>query len=301
MRFPDENQSHDEGSATAGSPGTLYVVATPIGNLSDISLRALEVLRSADAIACEDTRNSATLLAHHGIHARTFAAHEHNEREAAQKVIGLLAQGKQVALISDAGTPAISDPGARLVRAVRQAGHPVVPIPGANAAVAALSASGFEGPFHFAGFLPARTQQRRTALRELTALPATIVLYEAPHRILDLAHDLAQELDAPRGVVLARELTKRFESIHACVAGELLAWLEGDANRQRGEFVVLIEAAAPPAGDELDGEALRVLGLLLEELPVKGAAKLASAITGAPRNALYARALEMKKADREED
>jgi 16S rRNA (cytidine1402-2'-O)-methyltransferase len=296
MRFPDENQSHEGDAASAASPGTLYVVATPIGNLSDITLRALAVLKSADAIACEDTRNSATLLAHHGIHARTFAAHEHNEREAAQKIIGLLEQGGRIALISDAGTPAISDPGARLVRAVRQAGHPVVPIPGANAAAAALSASGFEGPFHFAGFLPAKTQQRRNALRELAALPATVVLYEAPHRILDLARDLTQELETSRGVVLARELTKRFESIHACAAGELVQWLEGDANRQRGEFVVLIEAAAPRAEDALDSEALRVLGLLLEELPVKGAAKLASAITGAPRNALYAKALEMKKA-----
>jgi 16S rRNA (cytidine1402-2'-O)-methyltransferase len=294
MRFPGDDPA---AANVAELPmRALYVVATPIGNLSDITLRALSVLKQADAIGAEDTRNSATLLSHHGIATRMFAAHEHNEQQAAQKVIGLLAEGKRVALISDAGTPAVSDPGARLVRAVREAGYAVIPVPGANAAVTALSAAGLEGPFHFAGFLPAKAVARRAALRELGLLPATVVLYEAPHRILELAADIAGGFDAARRVVLARELTKRFETIHATTAGEIVAWLEGDANRQRGEFVVLIEAAPPPeASDALSDEALRVLGLLLEELPVKGAARLAAAITGAPRNALYARALELKK------
>jgi 16S rRNA (cytidine1402-2'-O)-methyltransferase len=294
MRFPGDDPA---AANVAELPmRALYVVATPIGNLSDITLRALSVLKQADAIGAEDTRKSATLLSHHGIATRMFAAHEHNEQQAAQKVIGLLAEGKRVALISDAGTPAVSDPGARLVRAVREAGYAVIPVPGANAAVTALSAAGLEGPFHFAGFLPAKAVARRAALRELGLLPATVVLYEAPHRILELAADIAGGFDAARRVVLARELTKRFETIHATTAGEIVAWLEGDANRQRGEFVVLIEAAPPPeASDALSDEALRVLGLLLEELPVKGAARLAAAITGAPRNALYARALELKK------
>jgi len=293
MRFPDGEPAPAD---IAELPtGALYVVATPIGNLSDISIRALQVLKSADAIGAEDTRNSATLLAHHGIATRMFAAHEHNEAQAAEKVIALLREGKRVALISDAGTPAVSDPGARLVRAVREAGCAVIPVPGANAAVTALSAAGFEGPFHFAGFLPAKSAARRAALRTLAALPATLVLYEAPHRITDLAADLAADLDGARRIVLARELTKRFESIHGTTAGEIVAWLAGDANRQRGEFVVLIEAAAPADAEEVSAEALRVLGLLLEEMPVKGAAKLAAAITGAARNALYARALEMKK------
>ena len=277
--------------------GSLYVVATPIGNLSDLSLRALHVLRNVDAIAAEDTRTSAPLLAHYGIATKLFAAHEHNEAAAAVRIIEMLAAGQRVAVISDAGTPAVSDPGARLVRAVRAAGHAVIPVPGANAAVAALSASGFEGAFHFTGFLPAKSTARRTALRALAALPATLVLYEAPHRILDLAQDLAAELAPARRVVLARELTKRFESIHATTVGEALAWLQGDANRVRGEFVVLIEAAPPAAADDaLDAQAERVLALLLAELPVKSAAKLAAAITGAPRNALYARALELKDA-----
>ena len=294
MRFPETEPAPAQ---NADLPtGALYVVATPIGNLNDITLRALQVLKAADAIGAEDTRNSATLLNHHGIASKLFAAHEHNEQQVAGKVIAMLAAGQRVALISDAGTPAISDPGARLVRAVRAAGHAVIPIPGANAAATALSAAGFEGPFHFAGFLPAKGAARRAALRALAQLPATLVLYEAPHRILDLAADLAAEVESARAVVLARELTKRFESIHATTVGEVMTWLEGDPNRVRGEFVVLLEAAPQvEAGDELSEEAQRVLGLLLAELPVKSAAKLAAGITGAPRNALYAKALEMKK------
>jgi 16S rRNA (cytidine1402-2'-O)-methyltransferase len=293
VQFPD---SEPAATANAETPaGSLYVVATPIGNLRDISLRALDVLKAADVIAAEDTRTSATLLAHYGLRARVIAAHEHNEAEAAVRVIELLQAGKRVALISDAGTPAVSDPGARLVRAVRAAGYPVVPVPGANAAVAALSASGFTGPFHFAGFLPPRSPARRTALAALRELPATLVIYEAPHRIVDLARDLAAEFHAARQVVVARELTKRFETIHATEVGVLTAWLEADPNRQRGEFVVLVEAAAATTG-AVDAQAERVLALLLAELPVKSAARLAAAITGAPRNALYARALQLKDA-----
>ncbi|MDB5807779.1 MAG: rRNA methyltransferase [Betaproteobacteria bacterium] len=279
----------------------LYVVATPIGNLGDISARALQVLKAVDAIAAEDTRTSGPLLSHYGIGTRLFAAHEHNEAQAAEKAIGLLREGRRVALISDAGTPAISDPGARLVRAVRAAGFAVIPVPGANAAAAALSASGFEGAFHFAGFLPAKSTGRRAALRALAGVPATLVLYEAPHRILDLAADLAAELPPERRLVLARELTKRFESIHATTVGEALAWLQGDEYRQRGEFVVLIEAPVVAKNDDtLDAEAERVLGLLLAELPVSSASRLAADITRAPRKALYARALQLK-ADGDDD
>ncbi|HEY4373276.1 MAG TPA: 16S rRNA (cytidine(1402)-2'-O)-methyltransferase [Burkholderiales bacterium] len=304
MRSPESTRSTIDAANVRAAElpeATLYVVATPIGNMADITARALQVLRSADAIAAEDTRTSAPLLAHHGIATRLFAAHEHNEAQAATRIIELLRAGSRVALISDAGTPAISDPGARIVTAVRAAGFAVVPVPGANAAAAALSASGFEGPFHFAGFLPPKSAARRTALRTLASLPATLVLYEAPHRIVDLIADLAAECAPERRLVLARELTKRFESIHATTVGEAPAWLQGDSNRQRGEFVVLLEAAAQPKGEEtLTAEAERVLGLLLAELPVKGAARLTAEITGAARKALYARALELKAGAEEE-
>jgi len=292
MQVPADESATD---ANADMPtASLYVVATPIGNLQDLSLRAIAVLKGADVIAAEDTRTSSTLLAHYGISAKLIAAHEHNEMEAAARIVELLHAGKRVALISDAGTPAISDPGARLVRAVRAAGCAVIPVPGANAAVAALSAAGFEGPFHFAGFLPPKSTARRAALRAFSELAATLVVYEAPHRIVELIDDLALEYPGERRVVLARELTKRFESIHATTAAEAPAWLAGDTNRQRGEFVVLVEAA-PAQAREVGSEAERVLGLLLAELPVKTAAKLAAAISGAPRNALYARALELKQ------
>lgn len=292
MQVPADESATD---ANAGKPtASLYVVATPIGNLDDISLRAIAILKGMDVIAAEDTRTSSTLLAHYGIGAKLIAAHEHNELEAAARIIELLRAGQRVALISDAGTPAISDPGARLVRAVRAAGCAVIPVPGANAAVAALSAAGFEGPFHFAGFLPPKSAARRGALRGYAELQATLVVYEAPHRIVELMADLALEYPGERRVVLARELTKRFESIHATTAAEAPGWLAADANHQRGEFVVLIEAA-PPQDRALSSEAERVLGLLLAELPVKSAARLAAAISGAPRNALYARALALKQ------
>lgn len=271
---------------------TLYVVATPLGNLDDITLRAIATLREVDLIAAEDTRTSSTLLRHHGIATKTMAAHEHNEEAAATRIITLLQEGKSIALISDAGTPAVSDPGARIVRAVREAGFNVVPVPGPNAVVAALSAAGLEGPFYFAGFLAPKSAARSKVLMSLRSLAATLVLYEAPHRIADLAEDLAAVFEPARRVVLARELTKRFETIHACRVDELSAWLAADSNQQRGEFVVLIEAAPPREG--LDDDALRVLDLLLAELPVKSAATLASRITGQSKNALYDAALARK-------
>lgn len=279
---------------TEESPA-LYVAATPLGNLGDLTARAAEMLRSVPWVAAEDTRHSAPLLRHLGATARLLPAHEHNEEAAAQQVIGRLAAGESVALISDAGTPAISDPGARLVTRVREAGYRVVPLPGPCAAVAALSASGITAPhWLFHGFLPTKAKQREEVLRELAALPAALVFYEAPHRILETVAALAAVFGAARRLVIARELTKLFESIHACPLGEALAWLEGDANRQKGEFVLIVDAPAAAADDGAEGE--RVLRLLLDEgLPVKQAAKLAHAITGAPKNALYDRALALRK------
>ena len=293
-----DDHHNTPGANDAGTlSSALYVVATPLGNLADITLRAVTVLRGVDLIAAEDTRTSATLLRHYGVTTRSFAAHEHNEAAAAARFIAALGAGQAVALISDAGTPGVSDPGARIVQAVRAAGHSVVPVPGPNAAVAALSASGFDGPFHFAGFLPAKSTARKKALAGYRELAAVLVLYEAPHRIVDLADDLAQTFDGTRRVVIARELTKRFETIHACTVGEVAAWLAADANQQRGEFVVLIDAAPARATDDtaLDTEAQRVLAILLAELPVKSAASLAARITGAAKNALYAAALAAKK------
>ena len=273
----------------------VYVVPTPLGNLGDMTQRAIEVLRQVSWVAAEDTRHSAPLLKQYGCSARMLAAHEHNEEAAAQQVIARLSEGESVALVSDAGTPAVSDPGARLVARVRAAGFRVVPLPGACAAVTALSASGLaESHFLFYGFLPARTKQREEALRELSALPYALVFYEAPHRILEAVASLALVLGSQRTLVMARELTKIFETIHSCPLGEAYDWLLADANRQRGEFVLLV-SGAPELAD--DGEGERVLKLLLEEgLPVKQAAKLAHAITGMAKNALYELALRLKEA-----
>ncbi|MCX7169220.1 MAG: 16S rRNA (cytidine(1402)-2'-O)-methyltransferase [Proteobacteria bacterium] len=271
----------------------LYVVATPLGNLGDVTLRALEVLRTVDAIACEDTRHTRHLLDHHQIQTPAFALHQHNEAAAAQKLILMLAEGKSVALVSDAGTPGISDPGARAVAAVRTAGYPVIPLPGANAAIAALSAAGLADPqFLFVGFLPARTSARRQQIDALRSIPAALVFYEAPHRIVDTIADLAELLEPRRTLVVARELTKLFEQIAAMPLAEAPAWLAGDPNRQRGEFVLLVSAA--PAAQGLPTDALRTLKLLLAELPLKQAVKLAAEISGNPRNTLYQQALAWK-------
>lgn len=271
----------------------LSIVATPIGNLGDITLRALETLKAADVIACEDTRHARHLLDHHGIRGQLFALHEHNEREAADRLIDLLAAGKSIALITDAGTPAVSDPGARAVAAVRQAGFRVIPLPGPNAAIAALSAAGLDDPhFHFVGFLPAKVGARRTAIEALKGIAATLVFYEAPHRIEETVADLAALLEPQREIVIARELTKLFEQIERMPLAEAPAWLAADENRKRGEFVLLV--SAPPACEGIDVESERILKLLLAELPVKQAAKLTAAITGQPKNDLYRRALELK-------
>jgi 16S rRNA (cytidine1402-2'-O)-methyltransferase len=273
---------------------TLYVVATPIGNVTDITLRALHVLLLADVVACEDTRKTGALLTRFGLDKHMVAAHQHNEREAAEKLISRLHKGERVALVSDAGTPAVSDPGARIVDAVRAAGLNVVPVPGASAAVAALSASGLVNDrFHFVGFLPAKAKQRETELASLRQATSTLVFYEAPHRITECVAALAAAFEPTRQVVFARELTKLFEEIHRCPLGDALAWVKADANRERGEFVVLLEGAAA-RDDEDDVEAERILRILLAECPVKQAANLAAQITGRKKNALYDRALQIR-------
>ena len=274
---------------------SLYVVATPIGNLADITLRALDVLKRVDVIAAEDTRLASRLLKHHGITTRLMAVHEHNERGAAQKIVQLLAQGKSIALISDAGTPAISDPGALAVAAVRQAGYPVVPVPGANAALCALSAAGLAAPhFLFYGFLPAQATARKRELAALKALPYLLVFYEAPHRVVASVADIAAVLGDTRMVTIARELTKLFETIHSCALGEAAAWFAQDANQVKGEFVLLVDGA--PAADAADDGAVQhVLAALMRELPLKQAVKLAADITDARKNDVYELALRMKK------
>lgn len=275
-------------------PGALHIVATPIGNLRDLGLRALDVLRSADLVAAEDTRASQALLAAHGIQAKMVALHEHNEAAGATRLVAQMRAGKSVAYISDAGTPAISDPGAKLVRAARAAGLPVVPVPGPCAAATALSVAGLEGPWLFFGFLPAKAASRRKALAELAAFPHALVFYEAPHRIEECVDDLLAALGGERTLLFARELTKRFEQIHECPLADAPAWLARDENHRRGEFVLVV--SPPPLreiGDE--GETRRVLEILLEELPLKQAAHLAAKLTGGRKNALYDLALELKK------
>jgi 16S rRNA (cytidine1402-2'-O)-methyltransferase len=270
------------------------VVATPIGNVTDITLRALHLLALADVVACEDTRKTGALLNRFGLSKQMFAAHQHNEREAAERIIARLRAGERVALVSDAGTPAVSDPGARIVDAVRAAGLHVVPLPGASAAVTALSASGLVNDrFYFVGFLPAKSKQRETELAALARVAATLVFYEAPHRIVDCVEALAAAFEPSRQVVFARELSKLFEEIHRCPLGDALAWVKADANRERGEFVVLVEGATEEL-DAADADAERILQILLKECSVKQAASLAAQITGRKKNALYDRALQIK-------
>jgi len=275
--------------------GTLYVVATPIGNLADLSLRAIHVLSRVDAIACEDTRHTAQLLRHLGLDKPLLAVHEHNEREAAQAVVARLAAGERVAYVSDAGTPAISDPGAALVAAARQATHPVVPVPGASSAVAALSVSGDTQPggFRFHGFLPAKGAERAQAMKAMAGDTSTQVLFEAPHRIEALARELAASCPQ-RLITLCRELTKQFETVATMPAGALPDWLAGDAHRLRGEFVVVLHGQAPSDAADLTTTHDHALRTLLAALPLKQAVALAADLTGAPRNALYARALALK-------
>ncbi|MFL9610756.1 16S rRNA (cytidine(1402)-2'-O)-methyltransferase [Methylobacillus sp. Pita2] len=276
--------------------GTLYVVATPIGNLQDVSLRALDVLKAVDVVAAEDTRHTAGLLSHFAIQKKLVAVHEHNERKAGEQLIQRLQAGESVALVSDAGTPGISDPGAVAIAMAHEAGIRVVPIPGASAVVAALSVAGIATPgFQFHGFLPAGGSQRRSALQSLAEVAVTLVFYEAPHRVLDSVADMAAVLGPERTLTIARELTKTFETIHRLPLAEARAWLEEDANRQRGEFVLLVEPAPAKEVAPVDAEVQRVLTLLLDELPLKQAVKLATEITGAKKNALYELALSLKQ------
>ena len=275
--------------------GALYIVATPIGNLADMSLRAIHVLSLVDAVACEDTRHSAPLLHHLGLDKPLLAVHEHNEREAAGDVLARLARGERVAYISDAGTPAVSDPGAALVAAAQVAGYRCIPLPGASSALAALSVAGdaVGAGFVFTGFLPTRGAERAQALKALAARNDTQVLFEAPHRIDSLLQGLA-EVCGERSVTVCRELTKQFETVATMPAAQLPAWLAADANRSRGEFVLVVHALKPSVSD--DGVAAHdaTLRTLLAELPLKQAVALAAELTGAPRNALYARALALK-------
>lgn len=269
-------------------PGTLYLVATPIGNLADLSPRAIETLRAAALIACEDTRTSRPLLSRHGIAAPTLSLHEHNERAAGEKVLRALQEGGDVALVSDAGTPAISDPGAALVAAAHRAGLRVVPIPGPSAAIAAYCASGFLADrFLFAGFLPPRPEKALAALEA----ECPVILYEAPHRVARTVAALLERFGPAREIVIARELTKKFEEVARMPLAEAPAWLAGP-HRDQGEFVLVLgPAPAAPAEDARLAEGLRVLDILKGSVPPSEAAKLAARITGAPKNALYEAAL----------
>ena len=271
---------------------TLYVVATPIGNLADVSLRALHVLQLVDAIACEDTRHTQTLLRQYGIEKPLLAVHEHNEAQAAGLVVERLQRGERVAYVSDAGTPAISDPGARLVGAAQAAGLRVMPLPGASSVITALSVAGLTGEsgFVFAGFLPSKAGERDQAIAALQADARAAVILEAPHRIEALARAMAPLQG--RLVTVGRELTKQFEEIATVAAQDFSAWLAAGPQRTRGEFALVLHASTAHAPPE-DGT--RVLQLLLAELPLKTAVKVAAEITGAPRNDLYETALKLKK------
>ena len=276
--------------------GTLYVVATPIGNLGDITLRALDILKSVDAIAAEDTRHTSGLLSHFGISKKLIAVHEHNEQQSAEKLLLQLNNGENIALVTDAGTPAVSDPGAVVVSVVRKAGIKVVPIPGASAVIAALSASGItRNGFYFHGFLPASGAARRKVLEGLKSQTVTLVFYEAPHRIVECVEDIAKVLGDNRQLTFCRELTKTFETIYTCPAGLAGTWLQADVNQQRGEFVLLIEVAPMVEAQEISEEAQRVLKCLLAELPLKQAVALATEITNLKKNDLYEFALKLKR------
>ena len=273
--------------------GILFVVATPIGNLADASPRSIEVLREADLIACEDTRTTRTLLARHGIATRTVSLHQHNERAAAGKLLNLLREGQCLALVSDAGTPALSDPGALLIEQAHHAGIRVSPVPGPNAAAAAFSASGFTADrFLFAGFLPASPAARRKALQALV-LPYPLILYEAPHRVLETLQDLLACFGPEHEIAIGRELTKKFEEVARMRLADAGAWLLAEPQRLQGEFVLVLAAAEAKPAAEADAE--RTLDALLEVLPPSDAAKAAAKITGLPRRLLYRKALERAK------
>ncbi|MBT0570577.1 16S rRNA (cytidine(1402)-2'-O)-methyltransferase [Curvibacter sp. CHRR-16] len=295
--------AHDAAGSQHYPTGALYVLASPIGNLADISLRALHVLQLADTLACEDTRHTQQLLRSYGLDSGSkhwLAAHQHNEAEAAQQVIALLQQGKRVAYLSDAGTPGVSDPGARLVAQVQAAGLRCIPLPGASSVTSLLSVAGVVAHgdatgFVFAGFLSSKAQERAQAVQHWASQPLPVVLLEAPHRMEALAQVL-QTLGEQR-VTVGRELTKQFEEVHTLPAAELPAWLQANPQRLRGEFCLVLHPAAAQASEGLDAQTQRVLRLLLAELPTKAAVKLAADITHAPRNALYEQALAWKDSD----
>jgi 16S rRNA (cytidine1402-2'-O)-methyltransferase len=300
--------ARDAAGAQHYPQGTLYVVATPIGNLADITLRALHVLQLVDAVACEDTRHTQSLLRAYGIDrpgAQLLALHQHNEAEAAQAVVARLAQGERIAYVSDAGTPGVSDPGARLVAAVHAAGLRALPLPGASSVTTLVGAAGLvsdgsgdsaSSAFVFAGFLPSKAGERDTAVQALAHEPRAVVLLEAPHRIEPLARALA--VLGERRVTVGRELTKQFEEIATLAASALPGWFAAERDRTRGEFALVLHPVAVAADDGAEGE--RVLRLLLAELPVKTAVKLAAEITGAPRNTLYDTALRIRNASDED-
>jgi len=276
--------------------GVLYVVATPIGNLLDISARALEVLRSVALIAAEDTRHSKKLLAHYGVGTPLLALHEHNEREVTEKLLRRLAGGEDIALVSDAGTPLISDPGFYLVRAARQAKLRVVPVPGPSALIAALSVAGLPSDrFMFEGFLPSKQAARRQRLQALASATGTLVFYESSHRICDSLRDMADCLGGARPATVARELTKTFETIMHDTLNGLVDRVEADADQQRGEFVVLVQGAPARERSAIDEATVQLLEVLLSELPLKQAAGLAAKITGLSKNALYEQGLKIKE------
>lgn len=269
------------------SASTLYVVPTPIGNLEDITWRALSVLQGVDLIAAEDTRHTGLLLQHFAINARLFALHDHNEQQKADILLAKLQDGQSIALVSDAGTPLINDPGCHLVRRCREAGIRVVPLPGACAAITALSAAGLPSDrFCYEGFLPAKRKARLDSLQALTQEPRTLIFYESTHRLLESLEDMVTAWGPLRYVVLARELTKTWETLYGAPVAELLAWVQEDEKRRRGEMVLIVEGYHAPA-DVLPPEALRTLALLLAELPLKKAAALAAEIHGVKKNALY--------------
>ena len=277
----------------APNPGTLYVVATPIGNLGDMVPRAVETLQTVALIAAEDTRHSSRLLSHFDIKTPCVAYHDHSDEQRTEQLIARMHAGDSIALISDAGTPLVSDPGYRLVRSARQAGIQVVPIPGACAMIAALSAAGLPSDrFAFEGFLPAKQVARCTQLQSLAADPRTLIFYEAPHRILETLQDMAQVFGPEREVVMARELTKTFETIKGDKVADLAAWVAADTNQQRGEIVLLVHGAPKPENEAMTPAQMHTMKVLLEELPVKQAASIGAKLTGLKKNFLYDWALQ---------
>jgi 16S rRNA (cytidine1402-2'-O)-methyltransferase len=295
-----EHRNDAELARFRAMPGTLYVVATPLGNLRDVTLRALDVLGSADVVAAEDTRVTGILLRHYAISTRLLSMHEHNEAQRAVEIVDLLRAGRSVALVTDSGTPAVSDPGARLVRAAHGAGLPVVPVPGPSAIAAAVSAAGLAAErFVFVGFLPGVAKARRMLLEALRVLPAALVIYEAPRRVRATVAQLTQVLGGERVLVVVREVTKKFETITRMPLADAPAWFAAESNRERGEFVLLVDSAvhavAEPAPESAPATR-ELIAALLTELPPARAARVAARVTGLPREVLYAQALALKEA-----